>query len=229
MRHPTRYGAIAFTAPVAERQKVTGSINWYGGMRAQEDDPGLPDELDTRVTALIRVTDSFFIATVTPSGWPYIQHRGGPPGFVHVPDPTTIALADYSGNQQFVTVGNLDENDRVALFFIDYPTRTRVKVYGRAEVVERADDPDLIARLLTTPGGSGKAGCDRAFVIHIEALDRNCTKNIPPKYGEARMRESLTLARKGLQEEIERLRSRNAELERDVARLRRHTDDGQSR
>nr|UDH00961.1 hypothetical protein K2Z90_004569 [Rhodococcus opacus PD630] len=115
----------------------------------------------------------------------------------------------------------------MALFFIDYPTRTRVKVYGRAEVVERADDPDLIARLLTAPGGVGKAGCDRAFVIHVEALDRNCTKNIPPKYGEARMRESLTLARKGLQEEIERLRSRNAELEREVAQLRRHTDDGQ--
>ncbi|MDV7090280.1 pyridoxamine 5'-phosphate oxidase family protein [Rhodococcus sp. IEGM 248] len=225
MRYPTRYGAIAFTAPVAERQKATGSINWYGSMRAQEDNPGLPDELDTRVTALIRATDSFFIATVTPSGWPYIQHRGGPPGFVHVPDPTTIALADYSGNQQFVTVGNLDENDRVALFFIDYPTRTRVKVYGRAEVVERSADPDLIARLLTAPDGVGKAGCDRAFVIHVEALDLNCPKNIPPKYGEARMRESLTLARKGLQEEIELLRTRNAELEREISRLRLHTDD----
>ncbi|EHI45371.1 hypothetical protein OPAG_05402 [Rhodococcus opacus PD630] len=113
MRHPTRYGAIAFTAPVAERQKATGSINWYRSMRAQEDDPGLPDELDTRVTALIRATDSFFIATVTPSGWPYIQHRGGPPGFVHVPNPVTIALADYSGNQQFVTVGNLDVSGHV--------------------------------------------------------------------------------------------------------------------
>ncbi|MGW4339093.1 pyridoxamine 5'-phosphate oxidase family protein [Rhodococcus koreensis] len=220
MRHPTRYGAIAFTAPVAERQKATGSIHWYGWRRAHGENVGRPDELDTTVTALIRATDSFFLATVTPSGWPYIQHRGGPTGFVHVLDPSTIALADYSGNQQFVTIGNLDENDAVALFFIDYPTRTRVKVYGRAEVVERADDPDLVARLLTTPDGVVKAGCDRALVVHVEALDRNCTKNIPPKYGEARMRESLTLARKGLQDEIDILTSRNAELEREIAQLR---------
>nr|WP_241962045.1 hypothetical protein [Rhodococcus opacus] len=87
---------------------------------------------------------------------------------------------------------------------------------------------NVLARLLTTPGGPGTAGCDRAFVIHVEGLDRNCTKNIPPKYGEDRMQESLALARKGLQEEVEVLRSRNAELEREVARLRLHTDDGQS-
>ncbi|MFE7420497.1 pyridoxamine 5'-phosphate oxidase family protein [Rhodococcus sp. NPDC057529] len=184
--------------------------------------------MDTRVTALIRATDSFFLATVTPSGWPYIQHRGGPPGFVHVLDPSTIALADYPGNLQFVTIGNLDENDAVALFFIDYPTRTRVKVYGRAEVVERADDPDLVARLLTTPDGVVNAGCDRALVVHVEALDRNCAKHIPPKYGEARMRESLTLARKGLQDQIDILKSRNAELEREIAQLR-GGGDGQRR
>ena len=219
MTGPSRYGAIAFTAPVAERQKATGSIHWYGRRRAQGENVGRPDELDTRVTALIRSTDSFFIATVTPSGWPYIQHRGGPPGFVHVPNSSTITLADYPGNQQFVTIGNLDENDRVALFFIDYPTRTRVKVYGRADIVERADDPELIERILATPDGVGRAGCDRALVVHVEALDRNCTKNIPPKYGEARMRESLTLARKGLQDEIDILKSRNAELEREIAQL----------
>ncbi|MBC2638286.1 MULTISPECIES: pyridoxamine 5'-phosphate oxidase family protein [unclassified Rhodococcus (in: high G+C Gram-positive bacteria)] len=220
MNGTPRYGAIAFTAPVAERQKATGSIHRYGRRRAQGENVGGPDELDTRVTALIRAADSFFIATVTPSGWPYIQHRGGPPGFVHVLNSSTIALADYPGNQQFVTIGNLDANDAVALFFIDYPTRTRVKVYGRAEVVERADDPDLVAGLLTTPGGVFKAGCDRALVVHVEALDRNCTKNIPPKYGEARMGESLTLARKGLQDEIDVLQTRNTELEREISQLR---------
>ncbi|MFI6172190.1 pyridoxamine 5'-phosphate oxidase family protein [Nocardia sp. NPDC051052] len=216
MNRTTRYGAIAFSDASAARQRATGSINWYGQQRADGENMGVPEELDGPTAALIRSTDSFFIATVTPSGWPYLQHRGGPPGFVHVLNPSTIALGDYSGNQQFVTLGNLDRDDRVALFFVDYPTRTRVKVFGRAEIIERSDDPELIDRLLRTPEGVVRTRCDRALRIHVEALDRNCLKNIPVKYSSERLAESLRLARAPLTDEIERLRRRNHELEQQI-------------
>lgn len=216
MSETTRYGAIAFSEASAQRQRATGSINWYGHHMADGADRGAPEPLDGPTSALIRSTDSFFLATVTPSGWPYIQHRGGPPGFVQVLDPATIALGDYSGNQQFVTLGNLDNDNRVALFFIDYPTRTRVKVFGRGEIVERADDPEFINRLLSTPAGAVRTRCDRGFRIHVEALDRNCIKNIPIKYSSERMAESLRL----YTDEIEQLRRRNHDLEQEIARLR---------
>ncbi|MEV6072998.1 pyridoxamine 5'-phosphate oxidase family protein [Nocardia sp. NPDC052001] len=216
----TRYGAIAFSDASANRQRASGSINWYGRHMAEGRDIGEPQELDGPTAQLIRSTDSFFLATVAPSGWPYIQHRGGPPGFVHVPDPSTIELGDYSGNQQFVTLGNLDRDNRIALFFIDYPTRTRVKVFGRAEIIERAADPEFIDRMLTTEHGMIRTRCDRGFRIHVEGLDRNCIKNIPVKYGSERMAESLHLARAPLLDEIEQLRRRNQELEDEIARLR---------
>lgn len=221
MNRTTRYGAIAFSDASAARQRATGSINWYGHQRAEGENLGIPDELDGPTAALIGSTDSFFLATVTPSGWPYLQHRGGPAGFVHVLNPSTIALGDYSGNQQFVTLGNLDRDDRVALFFVDYPTRTRVKVFGRAEIIERTDDPELIDRVLTTPEGVIRTRCDSAFLIHLEALDRNCLKNIPIKYSSERMAESLRLARAPLTDEIEQLRRRNHELEQQIASLQR--------
>jgi predicted pyridoxine 5'-phosphate oxidase superfamily flavin-nucleotide-binding protein len=220
MSETTRYGAIAFSEASAQRQRATGSINWYGGQMANGEDTGQPQELDGPTALLIRSTDSFFLATVTPSGWPYIQHRGGPPGFVHVPNASTIELGDYSGNQQFVTLGNLDHDNRIALFFIDYPTRTRVKVFGRAEIIERGDDPEFIDRMLTTEHGVIRTRCERGFRVHVEALDRNCIKNIPVKYGSDRMAESLRLARAPLTEEIEQLRRRNQELEDEIARLR---------
>lgn len=220
MHSTTRYGAIAFSSASAARQRVNGGINVYGPQMADGDFVGVPQELDGPTSLLIRETDSCFLATVTPSGWPYIQHRGGPPGFVHVLNTSTIALADYVGNQQFVTVGNLDTDNRIALFFVDYPTRSRVKVFGRADIIERADDPQLLDRLLTTPGGAIRARCDRAIVVRVEAFDRNCTKNIPPKYGTERLQESLRLARADFAGEIERLRNHNLDLEQENDRLR---------
>lgn len=216
----TRYGAIAFSEASAERQRATGSINWYGHQMVDGDNSGERQELDGQTAALIRETDSLFVATVTPSGWPYVQHRGGPKGFVHVLDPSTIALGDYSGNQQFVTLGNLDHDNRVALFFVDYATRTRVKVFGRAEIIERTDDPEFIDRMLTTGDGLIRTRCERAFRIDVEALDRNCIKNIPVKYSAERMAESLRLAREPLNDQIAQLQRRNQELEAEIARLR---------
>jgi uncharacterized protein len=193
----SRYGAIAFSAPVAERQRAAGSITSYGRLRPAEGADGEADTLNPRVTALIKATDSFAIATVTPDGWPYLQHRGGPPGFIDVPDPSTIVFPDYPGNQQYVTLGNLDENDRVALLFIDYPTRTRVKVFGRARIVDR-----IVERAR-----------ERTIVVTVEALDMNCRKNIPVKYGEESIRERLRLLQADSDERIEALTRRIAELE----------------
>lgn len=211
---PSRYGSIAFTAPVAKRQEAAGSIHTYGRFRADADDSGSIEDLDPRTRALVVAARSFFIATVTPDGWPYVQHRGGPPGFVRVLDCATIAFADYVGNEQFVTIGNLDADNRTALFFIDYPTRTRVKVFGRATVVERADSPEFVDGLLAVDDRQARG--HRAIVIRVEATDVNCRKNIPPLYDEASVRERLRLARADLLDEIRVLKLRNRELEDQV-------------
>lgn len=216
-RTPSRYGAIAFTAPVAKRQAAAGSIYTYGRFRVQGDDTGPTNDIDGRVRALVEATDSFFIATATPDGWPYLQHRGGPPGFVRVLNNETIAFADYVGNEQFVTVGNLDADNRTALIFVDYPTRTRAKVFGRASVVERADAPAFVDGLLVTDGIRARGA--RAIVIRVEATDINCRRNIPTKYGDGAIRERVRLARAELLEEIRLLKLRNDELERALAAL----------
>lgn len=220
MGEPTRYGAIAFSSATVERQTAAGSIHRFGPLMADGDDIGPADELDGRFTDLIRSTDSFFVATVTPSGWPYIQHRGGPPGFVHVPDPSTIALAELPGNRQFVTLSNLDVDDRVALFFVDYVTRTRLKVFGRARVVERTDDPDLVERLSDTVRGGLRARCERALVVRVEAFDSNCRGSIPVKYNAARTEARIRIMQETFTEQIDTLRARNRELEAEVERLR---------
>lgn len=217
---PTRYGAIAFSSATERRQRSGGGFTVHGRRMADGADIGEPEELEPRVAGLIRQADSFYLATVTGSGWPYIQHRGGPQGFVHVLDFSTIAWAEYAGNNQFVTVGNLDIDDRVSLFFIDYPTRTRVKIFGRVEVVERADDPGLLDRLLTTSAGPIDARSDRAFVVRVEAFDRNCTKNITPRYRTEWIQDYLRAGRAPLEAEVERLQHRNAELEAEIARLK---------
>ncbi|MFJ2668506.1 pyridoxamine 5'-phosphate oxidase family protein [Nocardia fluminea] len=220
MNKPTRYGAIAFSPATERRQRGGGGFTVHGRRMADGDDIGEPEELEPQVAGLIRQADSFYLATVTGSGWPYLQHRGGPTGFVHVLDSATIAWAEYAGNNQFVTVGNLDVDDRVALFFIDYPTRTRVKIFGRAEVVERVDDPDLLDRLLTARAGPIDARSDRAFVVRIEAFDRNCTKNITPRYRTEWIQDYLRAGRAPLEAEIARLQRANAELEAEIARLK---------
>ncbi|MHC9292909.1 pyridoxamine 5'-phosphate oxidase family protein [Mycobacterium sp. LTG2003] len=215
---PSRYGSIAFTATVVKRQETAGSSFTYGRFRADGADTGTAEALDGRVRALVAAAESFFIATVTPHGWPYLQHRGGPAGFVRVLDSGTIAFADYVGNEQFVTVGNLDADDRTALIFVDYPTRTRAKVFGRATVVERADAPELVDGLCTVDGR--KVRGHRAIVIRVEATDVNCRRNIPALWGEASVRERVRLAREGLLDEIRLLKLRNRELEDALRALR---------
>jgi len=120
------------------------------------------------------------MATITENNWPYVQHRGGPRGFVRVLSPQQIAFADYGGNRQMISVGSISQQDRVALFMIDYPQRTRLKILGHAKVFDARENPDLVEKVLP-PGGHGAKG-ERVFSIDILSYDWNCPKFITPRY-----------------------------------------------
>jgi ferredoxin-NADP reductase/predicted pyridoxine 5'-phosphate oxidase superfamily flavin-nucleotide-binding protein len=173
-----RFAHIAFTDTVREVQRTLGSRAGYAAMEAGED---TNHALSVQETGFIAARDSFYIASVSETGWPYLQHRGGPAGFVRVLDEHTIGFADFRGNRQYVSVGNVMRDDRVALFFMDYPRRTRLKLLGRARLVGR-DEPALLARLEVP---DYRARVERGFLIHVEAFDWNCPQHITPRYTEA--------------------------------------------
>jgi uncharacterized protein len=132
------------------------------------------DRLNADLAAFLAGTDSFFIGTASRDGWPHVQHRGGPAGFLKVLDDRTLAFADYAGNRQYITVGNLGENDRVQLFIIDYERGRRLKIWGRAEIVD--DDPALLERVRDR---DYPARPERVIRIRIEAWDLNCRQHFP--------------------------------------------------
>ena len=193
---------VAFTGSVKGVQERLGSRSAYARL---ERDGGFETEIDEALAAFVAEQRSLFLATASAGGQPYVQHRGGPPGFLRVLDPRTLAFADFAGNRQYVTLGNLSENPKVLLFLIDYAERRRVKVWGEAEVVE--DDPELVIRL--APAGY-KARPERAIVIHVTAWDANCPQHIPQRL-EAADVEAALAARD----------ARIAELEAEVAELRK--------
>ena len=198
-----QFARIAFTPAVKAAQERAGSRTSYERFAERS---AANDRLGDQEIAFLAGRDSFYLATVTATGWPYVQHRGGAPGFVAVLDDRTIAFADVRGNRQYVTVGNLADNDRVALIFMDYPNRRRLKVLGRARIVEPDDDPALLARLQSP---DPDARVERAMVIAIEAFDWNCPQHITPRYTEAEIAAAVAP-----------LRRRLVELEAEVARLR---------
>ena len=128
-----KFAEIAFTPTVKKAQEHSGSRRSYARL---EDGDAHHDNLGSREMAFIADRDSFYMATVSETGWPYIQHRGGPPGFVRILDEKTIGFADFAGNRQYVSVGNLQSDDRVSLFFMDYPNQTRLKLLGRVRLIE---------------------------------------------------------------------------------------------
>lgn len=170
------YADIAFTPAVRDLQAANGSRDVYA--RATARDRG-NDRLGPPEMAYIAERDGFYVASVSQSGWPYVQFRGGPPGFVRALDPGVIGWADLRGNQQFVTTGNVRGDDRVSLFFMDYPGRRRLKLFGRLGFVAAADAPDL-ARALVAPGQTGRV--ERVALVRVEAWDRNCPQRIPQRY-----------------------------------------------
>ena len=177
----TAFAELAFTPSVKAAQR-------YYGSREKNSRFELAEEARNRLTkyeaAFIGERDSFYQATVSESGWPYIQHRGGPRGFLKVLDDRTIGFADFRGNVQYLSVGNLNADDRISLILMDYPNRQRLKIWGHARIVHENDDPELMAKL-DLP--SYRASVERGVVIHIEALDWNCPQHITPRYTKAEM------------------------------------------
>jgi predicted pyridoxine 5'-phosphate oxidase superfamily flavin-nucleotide-binding protein len=170
-----RFAEIAFTPNVKKAQEINGSRRSYARLEQGEvhHDVLGPDE-----ASFIAERDSFYMATVSETGWPYIQHRGGPPGFIRVLDNKTIGFADFRGNRQYVSVGNLETDDRVSMILMDYPNRARLKILGRARLVE-VDEQDTLNRL-SLP--DYRAVVERGFVITIEAFDWNCPQHITPRF-----------------------------------------------
>ncbi|WP_242340258.1 MULTISPECIES: pyridoxamine 5'-phosphate oxidase family protein [Anaeromyxobacter] len=192
---------VAFTPAVKAVQARRGSREAYARLERRG---GFGTELDDELARFVAERDSVYLATASAAGQPYVQHRGGPRGFLRVLDPHTIAWADFRGNRQYVTTGNLAENDRAFLFLMDYETRTRVKIWGRARVVE--DDPALVARLM--PEGY-RATPEQAVLFTVEAWDVNCPQHIPRKLDAAEVEAALA-----------RLQERVAALEAENERLR---------
>ncbi len=172
-----------------------------------------PDRLGAREIAFIGARDSFYLASLTEAGAPYLQHRGGPVGFLRVLDGRTLGFADYSGNRQLLTAGHLRVDPRVALFLMDYPARRRLKIDGRAEVVPVAADPRL-AELLRPEGPAG-GEVERLFRIQVEAFDWNCPQFITPRF-----------TAEQVEERLRPLKERIRELEVDVRRLRAPSGEG---
>ena len=198
-----RFGNIVFTDGVKAEQERAGSRRAY----VRADEQTTPDRLTADEAAFLAERDSFYMASVGETGWPYVQHRGGPKGFVRVLDERTIAFADYRGNRQYVSVGNLKADDRVALIFVDYPNRARLKVLARARLVEAPNDGGILAKL-ATPGYDAKV--ERAFVLTVEGYDWNCPQHITPRFSEAEVREAAAplLAKiEALEAEVARLRA----------------------
>jgi uncharacterized protein len=150
------------------------------------DRPG--DRFSAREVGFIAARDSFYVASVSQTGWPYIQHRGGPPGFLRVLDDRTLGFADFAGNRQYLTLGNVAEEDRVALFLMDYPNRRRLKILARMAAHDLAAEPDLADRL-ATPGY--RARPERGFSLALHAFDWNCAQHITPRFTEAEIVEAM--------------------------------------
>ena len=192
---------VAFTPAVKAIQTRKGSRGGYAHM---EEGGGWRTEIDDALAAFIGEQTSFFLATATADGQPYIQHRGGPAGFIKILDKSTLAFADFRGNRQYITQGNLTENPKAYIFLIDYVNRRRVKIWGEARVVE--DDPALTASLMPK---DYKAKPEQAILFRITAWDTNCPQHIPVKFDAADV--AAAIAERD---------SRIAELEAEVARLK---------
>jgi predicted pyridoxine 5'-phosphate oxidase superfamily flavin-nucleotide-binding protein len=177
--------------------------HYYGRTQALSPGDGR-DLLTAEETDFIAARDSFYMATVTSHGWPYLQHRGGPPGFLKVLSPAALAFADYTGNRQMLTTGNLAANDRVALFLMDYRRRERLKIMGHARVLDAREHPELARQLA---GVAELKIVERIFQIEVVGFNWNCPKYITPRFTEDEVREFT-----------EPLRKRIAELEAQLVR-----------
>lgn len=194
---PARFYELTATDSVRAARK-----HYYGNSpsveRAPERDPLTAEEI-----GFIRQRDSFYLATVSENAWPYLQHRGGPPGFLQALSPTQLAFADYRGNRQLLSTGNLNTNDRVALFIMDYPRRQRLKILGHARTADAREHPELVAQLAEP---KLHRAVERVFMIEVVSFDWNCPQYITPRFTIEEVKEL-----------VDPLRQRIAELETKLA------------
>ena len=197
---PSYLSDVAFTPAVRAQQVRNGSREAYARRQEKRDWPSLiTDEL----AKFIAERDSIYLATASADGQPYIQHRGGKPGFVKVLDQRTLGFADFGGNRQFISAGNLSENDRAHMFLMDYANRLRIKIWGRARVV---DDPALLVRLTDADGHA-----ERAILFEVLTWDVNCPQHITPRYSEPEIAAMIV----GLKARIAELEASGPDARRD--------------
>lgn len=195
---------IASTPSVQTAQASMGADHLWQDFKGHRDF----DRFTENEAAFIAERDSFYLATVSETGWPYVQHRGGPRGFLKLVDDRTLAFADYRGNRQYISTGNLAANERASLFLMDYAHRARLKIYARIEAVALDADPALTA-LVTVPGY--KAKLERIFRVRLEAFDWNCPQHITPRFTQDEVTEAVRPLRErleALQAEVDALRAR---------------------
>jgi predicted pyridoxine 5'-phosphate oxidase superfamily flavin-nucleotide-binding protein len=201
------FGSLVFTPVVKSLQERYGSRRQYARM---EQFGGSPDGFGPDEQEYLRERDTFFMASIGATGWPYVQHRGGPKGLLKVIDAQTIAFADFLGNKQYVSTGNLMTDNRVALIFVDFPRQLRMKVLGRVEILDGEKMKEWLAKVRDP---EYNATTERVYVIHVEAFDWNCSQHIIPRFTEEEIREALAPIEKQmqeLQEENSNLRERLA-------------------
>lgn len=198
---------IATTPSVRAAQQANGSAAHYANFKSQRSSEGLGEA----EIAFIAARDSFYMATVSETGWPYVQHRGGPQGFLRVLDEKTLAFADFRGNRQYISLGNLTASGRASFILMDYPNRARLKLYVRIEARDISADPGLAEKLIV-PGYKGKP--ERGLILHIEAFDWNCPQHITPRFSEAELEDAFAPVKRRL-----------ADLELENAQLRRQLHD----
>jgi predicted pyridoxine 5'-phosphate oxidase superfamily flavin-nucleotide-binding protein len=204
------FGSLVFTPVIRGLQERSGSRRQY----AKRETPGFSqDGIGPSEIQFLAECDSFYMASVGATGWPYVQHRGGPKGFLKVIDEHTVAFADFRGNKQFISIGNLMTDDRVALILVDYPRQARLKILGHVRMVEgtevkewieKARDPDY------------EAVVERVFVIQVEAFDWNCQQHITPRFTAEQIRSTLA----PIEERMQMLEQENERLQGEIVQLK---------
>ena len=205
------FGSLVFTPLVKKLQERYGSRRQYERM---ENSGGAQDRFTPFETEFLAGRDSFYMATTGATGWPYVQHRGGPKGFLKVIDDHTLAFADFRGNKQYISTGNLLTDNRVALIMVDYPRQARLKILGRVEIFDGDKAVDWLDRV-RVPGE--RTAIERVFVIHVEAYDWNCPQHITPRYSADELREGM----KEVEKRVQALEQENEALRKELAAARR--------
>jgi uncharacterized protein len=177
-----RYLEIATSDAVKDLQERWGSRSAYCRL---ESGPLTSNLLGPEEIAFIEAQDSFFLGSINESGWPYIQHRGGPPGFLKVLGDNQLGIPDFKGNRQYLSFGNILKNPRVSLFLIDYPARVRLKIFGQAKLVEGDNLPEALRKIENDPGAPA---INRGIIVQVEAFHWNCPKYIVPRFTQAQVR-----------------------------------------